>query len=117
MIHEWEKVEVIKLNISEPILDPFKPGEKYYGEMVLFSENISPKNICAELIITEKNSVDEVTIISIAPLKLMKIVDKTAHFSIEIIPPRPGNFEYAFRVYPWHEMLPNRMDFNYVKWI
>ncbi len=117
VIHDWEKVEVIKLNISEPILDPYKPGEKYYGEMVLFSDTIPPKNINAELIITEKTSTDNVSIISITPLKLMKIVDKTAHFSIEIIPPRPGNFEYAFRVYPWHVMLPHRMDFNYIKWI
>jgi hypothetical protein len=38
-------------------------------------------------------------------------------FFIEIPTLQAGVFDYAFRLYPKHPLLPHRQDFNLVKWI
>jgi hypothetical protein len=80
---------------------------------VLDLNEISPNDIGVELVITENGE----RLIATHEFKLdTSSVDK-AIFRAEIIIKQPGTFNYGIRIFPRNEDLPNRQDFNLVKWL
>lgn len=113
----WDSIDVVSMNFSDTVKDPLFLGEKYYGEVVLDLKELSDISIGVEMIITEAKPNDVVKIIEVSELKLMKVQDRKAYYEIELLPPRPGNFNYGLRIFPKNEDLPHRQDFCYLKWI
>jgi phosphorylase/glycogen(starch) synthase len=77
---------------------------------------IAPENIGIELIIIERANGKE-KIQEKIDLKLEKIENRIATYSIDVRPAKPGIYKYAFRLYPKHELLPHRQDFPVLMWI
>jgi len=113
----WDSIDVVSLNFHDTVKDPLFLGERYYGEVVLDLKELSDTKIGIEMIITESRTDGTTKIVDITELKLMKLQDRKAYYEIELLPPRPGNFNYGLRVFPKNESLPHRQDFCYIKWI
>lgn len=116
-LNRWNDIEVLELSMSDPVKDPVNPGEKYYGKLLIDIKDIQPENIGVEVVITESSAEGKKNIIQIEPLEMNKFDEGKAEFSIVITPPGPGNYDFAFRLFPQHEDLPHRQDFAYVRWI
>jgi hypothetical protein len=56
-------------------------------------------------------------ITEVFPMELEKVMDDVAVYRCEIQLPKSGVVNFAFRVFPKHELLPHRQDFPLVKWI
>jgi hypothetical protein len=56
-------------------------------------------------------------ITKVFPLDLEKEMDGVAVYKCEIQVPKSGVVNFAFRVFPQHELLPHRQDFPLLKWI
>ncbi len=114
---KWNDIEVVELHLSDPVRDPLVPGEKYYGELVLDIKDLSPEYLGVEMVITQTDIEGHKNVIKIEKLEYEKSIDGKAHYSIVIKPTRPGNYDFAFRMFPLHNDLPHRQDFAYVRWI
>ncbi len=114
---KWNDIEVVELHLSDPVKDPLVPGEKYYGELVLDLKEIAHENIGVEMVVTESDLDGQKNIIKIEKLEYEKAEGTRAHYSIVINPPRPGNYDFAFRMFPKNKDLPHRQDFSYIRWI
>ena len=113
----WHSVIAVSSNISDPIKDPLVLGEKYYGELVIHAENITSKDLGVELVITQTLQNGEKELVSTSRLNCVKVEYGNMYFSVEVVPQKPGNFEYAFRVFPFHKLLVHRQDCAFVKWL
>jgi alpha-glucan phosphorylase-like protein len=114
---QWNTITYVSSNISDPIKDPLILGEKYYGELVIHVENLLSEDIGVELVITQTDPDGEKEIVSAEKLNCVKTEYGNIFYSVEIVPPKPGSFEYAFRVFPQNKNLAYRQDCSFVKWM
>jgi alpha-glucan phosphorylase-like protein len=116
MIYNWESIKILELQVPEDDNNQLIVGQKYYGKVVIDLNMIAPENIGIELIIIERANGKE-KIQEKIDLKLEKIENRIATYSIDVCPAKPGIYKYAFRLYPKHELLPHRQDFPVLMWI
>jgi len=50
-------------------------------------------------------------------MPLVSVNGKKARYAVDIPPFQAGSYNYAFRIYPKHELMPHRQDFCLVKWV
>ncbi len=116
--HNWDKLEVVALNFSDPIKDPLILGERYYGELVLDLNKLGDTNVSVEMVINEIDTEGQMHVVEVIELQLMRLAEEhIASYAIDLTAPRPGNFNYGFRVFPKSSDLPYRQSFGLVKWI
>ncbi|MEA2042208.1 MAG: alpha-glucan family phosphorylase [Bacteroidota bacterium] len=113
----WEKIETENIILSDPIKDDLVPDEKYHGELTLNLNGIPAKYVGAELIMSTADLKGKHQLIDKQPLELIEEKDGKAKYKIVMMPPGPGNYSYAFRLYPTMEDLPHRQDIELVKWV
>lgn len=113
----WNTITAVSSNISDPIKDPLILGERYYGELVIHAENITADDLGVELVITETKPDGEKEVVTTSALNCVKIEYGNMYFSVEIVPPKPGSFEYAFRLFPYNKLLAYRQDCPFVIWM
>ncbi len=114
---KWDNIETENIKLSDPVQNGLVPGEKYFGELILDLKNLPAEYVGAEIIISEADSEGKRKIVDKQALKLTKTEGSKAFFEIEMLPPGPGNYSYAFRIYPAIEGLPHRQDLDLVKWV
>lgn len=113
----WESIIVEKINFFHIVKDPLYMGEEYFGEIIINLNEYADDDIGVELVLSEALPNGNTNVIDIKDLKLMKREGRRLFYAIEMIPSRPGNFNYGFRMFPINEKLPNRQDLSYVRWI
>lgn len=113
----WDSIEIVNFNFSDPIKDPLVMGEKYYGEIVLDLKELNDTSIGLEIIMTEQQEGGYTEIVESRELELMRKDGSIAYYEIEMIPSKPGSYQFGFRLFPKNDLLPHRQDFSYVKWI
>ena len=116
VVQNWENIKVVKINFHEIVKDALYMGEEYFGEVVLDLGGLNPNDIGIEMVITELSNGGS-KLLSTAPLTLQKSEGRFAHYSVELRPVKPGNFNYGFRLFPKNENLIHRTDFALVKWL
>jgi phosphorylase/glycogen(starch) synthase len=113
MMRAWNNIEVLEARVFDKNLETLDTGTEYDGEVILDLNEINPKHVGVELIITE--NIKE--LVSIQPFTLVSSEVDKAHYKVKILNDRPGSFNYGIRIYPIHESLPHRQDFSLLRWI
>ncbi|MBR4324962.1 MAG: hypothetical protein IKP73_05510, partial [Bacteroidales bacterium] len=108
--------KVEKINFHEIVKDALYMGEEYFGEVVLDLGGLSADDLGVEMVMTELTNGGS-KLLSKAPLTLQKVEGRFAHYSVELRPVKPGNFNYGFRLFPTNKNLVHRTDFALVKWL
>jgi len=113
MVRAWDKIKVIDIKIFEKQTETLDTGTEYDGEVILDLNEINPKYIGVELVITENMK----EMVNVYPFSLENYKSDTAVFRVKVQNDRPGTYNYGIRIFPVHQFLPHRQDFNMVKWI
>ena len=114
----WDSIDVVSIDFPSTTKKMYIYGEKYRGEVILDLNGLIEEEICVEMVIS--NAMEENTnqnLLEVKRLKLDKKVDTMAFYKIEIELTNPGIFDYGLRIFACHPNLPNKQDFNYVRWI
>jgi len=113
----WSSIEVVSVTFPDSAKNQFKLGGKFVCEITLDLNELSPEDIGVEIVFGKKE-VDEIKSISQKyQMTAINQENKVVTYKCEVFITRSGVFEFAFRVFPKHELLPNPLDFNLVKWI
>ena len=113
MVRAWNNIEVLEIKLFEKSTETLDTGTEYSGEVVLDLNEINPKYVGVELVITENMK----EMVNVYPFNLVGKETGKAVFQAKILNDRPGTFNYGIRVFPVHEFLPHRQDFGLLKWI
>ncbi|MDR3267299.1 MAG: alpha-glucan family phosphorylase [Tannerella sp.] len=123
-IAEWKKeveahwnsftVESFKFNSSsaQPVV-----GEEYSYEVTI-NRNELKSMLGIDLVCVRENPVNqEIQFLLSDSFSLVKEDGQRLYFEIKRTTGEYGIIKAGFRVYPYNEKLPHRMDFAYVRWI
>jgi phosphorylase/glycogen(starch) synthase len=117
MLKGWDHIEVLSVRIPDSTQKPMELGETFKAEITLDTHELSANEIGIEVIFGKKvNDVvthPEMTV----EMPIVRNGKKAAAYACEIDIERAGVYDFAFRVYPKHPLLPHRQDFTLVKWI
>jgi glycogen phosphorylase/synthase len=114
----WESIEVEKVVYPDIEKEEILLGMKYHCEIQLDLNELSPDDIGVEMVIASHDiEENRLKIIFKQEFDLYKTDEQLAYYQVEIVPTKPGIFEFGVRLFPKHDELPHRQDLNFVKWI
>lgn len=116
MIRDWNDIEVLKVELPDSTNEPLNVGDVFAARVTLNLNGIQSSDIGVEIIFGQKEN-DEVKTISFSKeLQLVSNEDKKVVFAVEFPSEKAGVYDYAFRIFPKHELLPHWQDLHMVTW-
>ncbi len=118
VISNWNNIKVIDMTLHDSAHKPLLMGEDFQAEIVLSLGNLKPEELGVEVLFIQKKSQDSPKeIIFKQELSVRNAGRSKATYETTFPVTQSGVFEYGFRIFPKHPLLPNKMDFNLVKWV
>lgn len=119
MKHEWNKIEIISMDVFDSDNKPFPLGYELNPYVVLNLGELSANDIGVEVVFIYKRKEEDGfdKIVFKSELNTIETNGKLVTFSGKIPITQSGVFEHGFRIFPKNPLLPNRQDFPLLKWI
>ncbi len=117
MIEEWDNIEAISYNFERPDENVYHSGHEYHAEIVLDIKNIPREHVGVEFIVTHLNKYGEHEFVTSQEFRLTSCKNGKCLYRANMIPEKAGTFFYGIRIYPKHNDLPHKQDFNLLRWI
>jgi phosphorylase/glycogen(starch) synthase len=117
VLRGWDSIEVISVDFPDSSQKPLLLGETFEAQVVLDLNELSDADIGIEIVFGQKkdNEITEITLVY--EMEVVKREHGRVTFECKIPADRAGVYDYAFRIFPKHELLPNRQDFYLLKWL
>lgn len=116
MIRDWNNIEVLRVEVPDSTNEPLNVGDLFKAKVTLDLNGISSADIGIEILFGQKENDEVKTIYFSKELQLIKGQGKEAVFVVEFPGERAGVYDYAFRIFPKHELLPHWQDLHMVTW-
>lgn len=116
MIRRWDSIELNSLNLMNTADNSLLLGDNFTAELVLDIHDFNEKDFGVEVVFIQKTFEGEETVISVYEMEQLKREKNLLTFKCQVPAQRVGIYNYAFRMFPKHPMLPHRQDLNLVKW-
>jgi phosphorylase/glycogen(starch) synthase len=113
----WSSFEVVDISYPDSNVNPLNFGDDFTAKVLLRIGECKPENVGVEMVLAEKENEEVKSISSVNELQFVKIVEGVAQYEIKLPISKAGVFNFTFRVFPKHELLPHRQDFPLIKWI
>lgn len=117
MMKNWNSIRVEEMDVFDTDNYALPMGEQFSASIKLHLGNIAPENVGLELVFFKRMNEEELHLQFAKELEFKGETSGIAHYRCDLAPEIAGVFEYGFRVFPKHELLPHRQDFNLVKWL
>ncbi len=117
MVENWDTLEVIELRHTNSTIRPLMLGDTLEMEIVLNTKAIPSKYIGIETVVGQKRNDKVEHIVRKIELEFVEEKNGQSLYRAEVATGRTGVFDFAYRIYPKHPLLPNRQDFDLVKWV
>ena len=116
MIRDWANIEVLDIKVPDSTNEPLDVGDMFKATVTLDLNGILPGDIGLEILFGQKENDEVKTIQFLKELQLISSDNSKAVFAIEFPSEKSGVYDYAFRIFPKHELLPHLQDLNMVTW-
>jgi len=113
----WDDIKVENTKLPDSYDRPLKLGDHFKAEIELNLAGLSPDEIGLEIIFGHKehDTIKEFT--AVQNMEVKSVTEHTVVYACDIPLAQAGVFDYAFRLYPKHKLLPHRQNFSLVKWL
>ncbi len=114
----WSGVHVEMMDVFDTDNYALPMGEHFRAKVRLNLNGIAPEHIGIELVFFKRIHNDrELDLRFVREFALKEHTADQATYECNVELEISGVYEYGFRVFPKHELLPHRQDLNLVKWI
>ncbi|MBK7475602.1 MAG: alpha-glucan family phosphorylase [Haliscomenobacter sp.] len=113
----WDGVHAVEKEVFDTDNYSLNFGESFKVRIKVAHNGIPPQQLGLEAVFFKRISETE---LDLRFHRDLKVVDKNDHyvtFAGEILPQISGVYEYGFRLYPKHELMPHKQDLCLVKWL
>ena len=112
----WDSFRIVSFKSDAKVFQPVV-GEEYTVEVVIDRKDLKSM-LGVDVVYTRENPETYKTeYIYSESFKLKKEEGSMLYFELKRTAEESGRVKVGFRVYPYNEKLPHRMDFAYVRWI
>ncbi|MCO5265981.1 MAG: alpha-glucan family phosphorylase, partial [Lentimicrobium sp.] len=113
----WDSIEVVSVNVPDSSKKPLRLGQNFVAEVVLNVNELSAHNVGLEILFGQKDNDEVKKLTFVEEMAVIGVNGNIVTFFIEIPTLQAGVFDFAFRLFPKHPLLPHRQDFNLIRWI
>jgi phosphorylase/glycogen(starch) synthase len=117
MLRFWDDIEVVQMKHPESMQAPFKQGDFFEAEIVLNPGELSIDEIGIEVLFGRKNNGSVEKILNKATMDSEVVDNNNVKFTCKVPISNAGVYDFVFRMYPKHELLPHRQDLRLVRWL
>lgn len=114
---KWHEIKLEKLMVSDADNSAIYLEDNFSAELTLYTNGISPKQLGVEILFSVKKPDGERKILFAREMTPTETSNGRAVYAVDVPASHAGAFNYGFRVFPKHELIPHRQDFPLVKWI
>ncbi|MCL2414175.1 MAG: alpha-glucan family phosphorylase [Bacteroidales bacterium] len=112
----WSNLEILSVNYHNSTHQALQMGDEFTAELVIDLKELRPEDIGVELIYGKKENDVVEKLIGVYEMKLTKAEGSIATFNLSFHAKMSGVYDFTFRIFPTHPLLPHRQDFNLIKW-
>ncbi|MCL2027079.1 MAG: alpha-glucan family phosphorylase [Bacteroidales bacterium] len=112
----WNNLEVLNVDYHNSTHRPLQMGDTFEAELVIDVKDLNAEDIGVELIYGQKKNDSVDKLLGVYEMKLDKFEGSIATFKLSFSATISGVYDFAFRIFPTHPLLPHRQDFNLIKW-
>lgn len=113
----WQAVGLVDLQAPDTFNRSLPLGSSFEANATLDLQTLSPEDLGIEVVFYKRISEEELELIGTHEMTLSKHEGGEATYSCKFNPTTAGVFEYGFRMFPKHPLLPHRQDFGLVRWL
>jgi len=113
----WDAIELIDLQAPDTFNRSLPLGEKFDATATLDLQDLSSEDVGLEVVFYKRRSEKELEFLFVHEMDLKSKNGREVVFACSFVPSTSGVFEYGFRLFPKHKMLPHRQDFSLVRWL
>lgn len=117
IIRSWKSIEVIAINLPDALAKPLLLGDKFRAEVILNLHELSVEDLGIELVFGQKIMDEVKDALWIEKFELVENQNGLCKYVCEFNMKKSGVFDYSIRIFPSHELLPHRQDFNLLRWL
>ena len=112
----WDSFQIESFKCDQRVFQPVV-DEEYTVEITINRKDLKSM-LGIDAVYTRENPENhEVELINSEPFTLKKEEGQMLYFELKRTASESGHIKVGFRVYPYNEKLPHRMDFAYVRWL
>ena len=112
----WDSFQIESFKCDQRVFQPVI-DEEYTVEITINRKDLKSMLGIDAVYTRENPETHEVELISSEPFTLIKEDGPMLYFELKRTASESGHIKVGFRVYPYNEKLPHRMDFAYVRWL
>ena len=113
----WDTIELVDLQAPDTFNRSLPLGEKFEASAKLRLLELSAEDIGVEVVFYKRKSEKELEFLFVQEMDLKSEQENEVIFACSFVPRTAGVFEYGFRLFPKHALLPHRQDFGLVRWL
>lgn len=117
MWNAWEQIQVTDTKLPNSYGRPLKLGDNFRAEITLHLAGLHSDEIGMEIVFGQKEQDKVTNFVYVQTMETEEVNGKTVKYSCAFPVTLAGVFDYAFRLYPKHELLRHRQSFTLVKWL
>lgn len=117
MVRAWDDIHLIKSNIHNSSGQSMKQGDQFHAELFIETGEIKFDEIGIEVVFGRKVNGKVQKILFSELMKGSQQDDNTARFECNVNITNAGVYDFAFRLFPVHPLLPHRQDFKLLRWL
>lgn len=115
--HSWEAIALIDLHAPDTFNRSLPLGESFEASATLHLQDLSPEDVGVEAVFYRRHSETELELLFVREMGIKSQKGSEVVYACQFVPPKAGVFEFGFRMFPKHPMLPHRQDFGLVRWL
>ncbi|HMO39401.1 MAG TPA: alpha-glucan family phosphorylase [Saprospiraceae bacterium] len=116
-LQQWNTIEVVEMDVFDTDNYALPLGERFQSSITLHTSEIAPEHIGLEVVFFKRINDNELELKFSKPFELKSREGRQSTYCCDVELEMSGVYEYGFRVFPTHKLLPHRQDFNLVKWL
>lgn len=117
MRRNWDAIEVMGMEVYDSDNYALKVGDKFTASIKLDHKDIKPEFIGLEVVFFKRIDENNLSLEFVKELELSKEEGSIGTYTCNITPEVSGVYEYGFRMFPKHPLLPHKQDLQLVRWI
>ncbi len=117
ILQYWDDLRVEAMDVFDTDNYALPLGDHFKASITLYLGALSPEYVGLEVVFFKRISEDELQLKYTKPFVLKEQNAQFATYECSVPLEMSGVYEYGFRIFPTHELLPHRQDFNLVKWL
>lgn len=117
MREHWNQINVLEVDVIDTENQSLMLGQTFQATIKLDLNGVTAEEVGVEALFFERVGEQELELQVAEELELSQVKDTVATYKANFPVNISGVYEYGFRMFPKHDQLAHRQDFDLVHWI